>query len=70
MYVLNLQILTFLLVIRATNFVPNSYHVHLCCLNSLTANYTSSGAYQVVLVVKNLPANVGDIRDVVQSLGQ
>ena len=25
---------------------------------------------QVVLVVKNLPANPGDIRDMVQSLGQ
>ena len=27
-------------------------------------------ASQVVLVVKNLPANVGDIRDTVQSLGR
>ena len=70
MYFLNLQILTLLLVIRATNFVPTSYRVHLCCLNSLTANCTLSGAYQVALVVKNRPANVGDIRDVVWSLGQ
>ena len=70
MYFLNLQVLTLLLVIRATDFVPTSYHVHLCCLNSLTASCTLSGAYQVALVVKNRPANVGDIRDVVWSPGQ
>ena len=28
-----------------------------------------TGAAQVALVIKNLPANVGDVRDVVQSLG-
>ena len=28
------------------------------------------GTFQVVLVVKNLPANEGDTRDVVQFLGQ
>ena len=28
-----------------------------------------TGASQVALVIKNLPANVGDVRDVVQSLG-
>ena len=28
------------------------------------------GASQVVLVVKNLPAKAGDLRDVVQSLGR
>ena len=28
-----------------------------------------TGASQVALVIKNLPANVGEVRDVVQSLG-
>ena len=28
-----------------------------------------TGVSQVALVIKNLPANVGDVRDVVQSLG-
>ena len=32
--------------------------------------YTTFGTSQVVLVVKNLPANAGDLRDTVWSLGQ
>ena len=30
---------------------------------AIVINYKAKGAFQVALVVKNLPANAGDIRD-------
>ena len=42
----------------------------LCCQNTWQAKYMQIGASQVVLVLKNLPANAGDTRDSVWSLGQ
>ena len=42
----------------------------LCCQNTWQAKYTQTGTSQVVLVLKNLPTNAGDTRDLVWSLGQ
>ena len=40
------------------------------CINSIfNMPYTQERSFQVVLVVKNLPATAGDIREVFQSLG-
>ena len=39
------------------------------CREVLSNNYPCCGASQMAPVVKNPPANAGDIRDVVQSLG-
>ena len=36
---------------------------------ALAVNFFTQGVSQVVLVVKNTPANVGDIRDMVSILG-
>ena len=48
---------------------PSQNHIHqvLICLSLLFFHWASPS--QVVLVVKNPPTSVGDIRDAVQSLG-
>ena len=38
---------------------------NICIVRNLHADYYGSGASQVVLVVKNLLANAGDVRDAV-----
>ena len=43
---------------------PRLFQVHGCETNALPSTVLESGASQVALVVKNPPANVGDIRDV------
>ena len=46
-------------------------HIHACtCLHIFMHKYIDTWASQLVLALKNLPANVGDIRDTVLSLCQ
>ena len=61
-----------------SSVVPESSCITNCIWNGvfpqqvsvyLPPGYATHGASQVVLVVKNLPANAADTRDWVQSLG-